>query len=245
MDKITFDMQKVAAAGANVEGATSTNDALKKLAAMRVARMKLTRSLRRSKVAWKFAMLRQGLTYRLVDLAEGAIREWNESRYLSAMILARACLETGALLHSIVTRMRAALDKRDLTGLNDLAETEMIGSRLQKWIDEDGYKSTNVLTAIDHLDKQLDGARDFYEQISEAAHPNGRGTVQFYAKADRATAEVDFSPRMHSPDHMFDMVQGAMIVIEWSLRQLPRMDAMVEDVSQLQVDLGDDIGDSH
>lgn len=239
---IHYDEAKVAEVGARIDGARQSNLSLDKLADTRVTRMLLTPSLRRSKVAWKFAMLRQGLTWRLVDLAEGAIREWNEERYLPAMILARSFLETAALVHAINQRMRAAIDSRNLVSLNDIAETEMIGARLQDWIDKDGYKSTNVLTVLQKMDKAMPGIWRHYEHMSEMAHPNGRGTVQFFARVDRTTAEVDFSPTMHSPVHMFDMVQGALILLDWSVCRLAEIDAMVEEVSQLQVDLNDDLG---
>ncbi len=93
---IHYDEAKVTEIGARIDGARQSNSSLDKLADTHVRRMLLTPSLRRSKVAWKFAMLRQGLTWRLVDLAEGAIREWNGDRYLPAMILARSFLETAA-----------------------------------------------------------------------------------------------------------------------------------------------------
>jgi hypothetical protein len=57
---------------------------------------------------------------------------------------------------------------------------ESFGGKHPYWL-LDGHIATNVLAALDHMDKQLPTVRDYYERISEMVHPNSLGHHQFYS----------------------------------------------------------------
>ena len=75
------------------------NGVLDRLAAKRVEVLPVEGALAKSKVAWKYAALRMAIVYRLVDLSEATVREWCDDNCLSAVVLARAFIETVELLH--------------------------------------------------------------------------------------------------------------------------------------------------
>src|ERR1700733_6864272 len=52
---------------------------------------------RRSKIAWKIAQFSNAMTHRFVALAEGVALSWNNSNVLSAVLNARAIVETTAI----------------------------------------------------------------------------------------------------------------------------------------------------
>lgn len=219
------------------DGAAETNAAMDQLAVGRFRELVVDDVLIKSKIAWKFATLRHSLTYRLVDLGEAAIGAWNDENFLSSIVLARAFLETAALLHSITHRMRKALDARDLGGLDDLAMQENFGARRADWVAENGLKATNVLTALDHMAADIDFVRDYYESISETAHPNAWGVGQFYATTDKKKIVVSYSRTKRDRAAVFNQINVALYLAAWSVRRLELYDQMIVAIADLQHEL--------
>jgi hypothetical protein len=124
-----FQKDIIEASGGRWEEAQVINDALDTLTKQRIEELPLIRDLRRSKIVWKFATLRQCLTYRLVDLGDATIAQWSEENSLAAIILARSFLETTALIHSITERMKKALSLKDIRALDSLAMKESFGGK--------------------------------------------------------------------------------------------------------------------
>jgi hypothetical protein len=54
---------------------------------------------RRSKIAWKVAIFSNAMTHRFVALAEGVALSWNSRNTLSAVLNARAMIETVAIYY--------------------------------------------------------------------------------------------------------------------------------------------------
>ena len=55
----------------------------------------------RSKIAWKLAVHQQGLLHRLIALMDGTSVAWNNRRTLSAILCARALMETIAVMSNL------------------------------------------------------------------------------------------------------------------------------------------------
>ncbi len=216
------------------------NEALEELSASRVEAITITGDLLRSKLAWKYAVLRQALSYRLVDLSEGAISCWNRSDVLASIILARSVLETGALCHSITVRARKALTKGDAAELDRLVMQESFGIRYKPWIEEDAarektYNATNVLTALDQMSKSRSiGFRDLYERISEMAHPNSLGVTQFYGRIDYEKHIVHFSKTKRVEEGMFAILLAALSALQFAVLDLLQIDGMLREIADLQ-----------
>lgn len=232
-----FQKDLCESAGIDWTKAQETNVALDELARSRVAKIELDHTLIKSKVAWKFAVLRQALTYRLVDLGEATIEAWNNDNRLSSVVLARAFFETVAIVHSVTMRMQKAVDSRDIAVLDDLAMQESFGSRSPEWVEETGLKSTNVLTALDHMSREIDFARDFYESISETAHPNSFGTQQFYATTDRENIVVHFSRAKRDRAAIFAQINVALFCANWAASKFKKFDSLIEQIAELHAEL--------
>jgi len=199
-----------------------------------VERIEAVGILNTSKLAWKFSAQRQAITYRLMDLGESTIREWSMGHLLPSIVLPRAFLETSALVHSIVQRASEALELRDINALDALIMQQTFGARLPNWIEGSDHVATNVLTALDHMSKDIEFIRTFYEQMSEIAHPNAFGTSQFYGKTDRTGRTVTFSLTRRKPSDVFGTVNLALLGAAWSVRQLSSWDAIILRIASLQ-----------
>jgi hypothetical protein len=232
-----FSEEQVLAAGGNVDAARRINTALCALAESRIASLELDETLARSKVAWKFASLRQSLTYRLVDLGEATINEWSAGNLLASIVLARSFLETAALVHSIVKRLTKALANRDIGALDEIATRESFGARLKEWVSENGIQATNVLSALDDMSEEIDFMRNFYERMSETAHPNAFGVGQFYATIDKENIVVNYSRTKRSAGEVYGTLVVALVGAEWSVRKLRDYDRIVLEVAELHSEI--------
>lgn len=219
-----------------MEAARSINAAMDWLTTSRVETIEMDDTLIKSKIAWKFATLRQALTYRLVDLGVATIGEWSAGNLLASLILARFFIETAALIHSVTVRLKKALDARDLDKLDGLAMKELFGARLKEWIAEGTPRATNVLDAIDDMSETIDFMREFYERLSETAHPNATGVGQFYATTDKVNIVVSYSRTKRSPGEIYGSLIVALGCAEWSVNRFREYDQMIILVAELHAE---------
>src|SRR5712691_2533840 len=171
-----FERSQFEAAGGDWEMGQLCNEMLDTVASTRLKEVPGKHFIK-SKVAWKFAVLRQALTYRLVDLVEGTMFLWGAGHWLSALIVGRSTLETVALIHSIEVRARKALDNKNITELDELVEKDTFSAKSPDYLLDPDFVATNILNAIDRLDKEVPAIRKYYDTLSEYAHPNGKGHI--------------------------------------------------------------------
>ena len=79
-----------------------------------------------SKLPFKPSVLRVALSHRLSSLSFGAIAELDASRPFSAIVLARAMLETAAATFTLSIKVSAALVESDDYELNDAIDREIL-----------------------------------------------------------------------------------------------------------------------
>lgn len=151
--------------------------------------------LARSKIAWKIETFAEAVLYRLVALAEGAALSWNAAIPLPAFLCTRAVVETIALLVDFEGRVAKLLHAEDLNGLNDLTMNRIFSTRDEEWLQgAPEFKSVNVMTHIEKLDKLLPGALGHYNRLSERCHPNSLGHHQMFASTDYSNGTVTYDP---------------------------------------------------
>jgi hypothetical protein len=148
-----------------------------------------------SSLAWKFAILRQCLTYRVVDLVESTMTAWGSGKWLSSLVIGRSVLETVALTHYVETQARMYLDAKDFNMLDRLAMKEIYAAKAGDYLLDENFVATNMLSALDRLDKAVPARRQYYNTLSECAHPNMKGHYLFYGKPSEDERRVHFFPR--------------------------------------------------
>ena len=129
-----------------------------------------------------FDVWRQVSLRRIVDLADGAETFFREGRLLPACTLTRSAVETVAVQYAIWKKLSALTDASDFRGIHTLLMSVVFGRRDKG--DDWPNKSMNVLTAIDHLDKQFPGFRSEYDRLSEYAHPGLAGGYGMYVRTE-------------------------------------------------------------
>jgi len=137
-----------------------------------------TRSLRLFDV-WRQVSLR-----RIVDLAEDAESFFRDGRLVPGCTLTRSVVETVALHYTVWEKLTSHTETVDFRGAHTLLMSVVFGRRDKG--DDWPNKSVNVLTAIDHLDKQFPGFRSEYDRLSEYLHPGLAGGYGIYVRTEGA-----------------------------------------------------------
>ena len=140
-----------------------------------------------SKGPYKALVVRGGLLWRSEEIGRNAIRAFTENDRATAILLTRSIIENAALhwrLAAVLTDRKQMLKE----GLDEVLMKMLMGWKG----DADFPAAFNVLTMIDHLDRQVEGVRAAYDQLSEVAHPNYGGVHGLFARVREEEFTTDF-----------------------------------------------------
>jgi hypothetical protein len=187
----------------------------------------------RSKIAWNLATYQHVLLHRLVALFDGVAVAWNSRCTLSAILSARALMETFAVMTELERRVTLLLKEENLGALPALAQNGIGASRDKDWIKEaPEMVASNVLAYIDRLDKRVPGFRGHYDRLSERCHPNALGHTFMFSKLDRTDGTVRFCDE-REPERNGQMILAALAPNPLVEPLLARLDELIEKVSDL------------
>jgi hypothetical protein len=200
---------------------------------LRAAEINVTGKFLRSKIAWKLATYQHALLHRLVALMDGAAVAWNNGCTLSAMLSARALMETFAVMAELERRVAHLLKEEDLGGLDALAQNGIFASRDPDWTKENPEtQAVNVLTCIDRLERRCEGFRCHYDMLSERCHPNSLGHNFMFSELDRTDGTVRYFDE-REPARNGQMIAAALAPLPLVESMMARLDALIEKVSDL------------
>jgi hypothetical protein len=148
-----------------------------------------------SKVPFKALSLRELLIHRVSALATPAVELFEQKRLVPAMVLTRAVIETVALTFALDKELKAFLQNRDIGAFDDFLMKSLMGSRVPDW----ELQSLNVLTLIQHAEKQIPGFEQSYNSLSEYSHPNWAGMLGIFGQIDREAFELILGQKEVSP----------------------------------------------
>jgi hypothetical protein len=176
----------------------TVNAELEAVAARRLDRIdRLDDPYRQSKIAWKIAVFSNAMAHRFIALAEGVALSWNNSNVLSAVLNARAIVETTAIYWEFGGQFSKLAKALDFGAVDGLAMNYLFGTRDAELLKEaPQLKARQVLNAIDLIDKTLiPHFRSHYDRLSEFCHPNSSGHRALFSKLDQTTGVTAFGSR--------------------------------------------------
>jgi len=144
---------------------------------------------RTAKTPFKAFLIREALYYRMTDLSGAAIDLYKQNKIVPAIIIIRAAYETAALCFYVYKNLNQAIEKHDSIEMDIFLMNASFGGRH----DEVRYKAFNILTVINHLDKQFPGLSSMYALLCEFAHPNWMGCEGAYATLNAEEHYYEFS----------------------------------------------------
>jgi hypothetical protein len=209
------------------------NRSLDRLNGLRALEITVSGKFAHSKIAWKLASYQHVLLHRLVALMDGAAVAWNSRCTLSAMLSARALMETFAVMAEFERRVTRLLKAEDLSGLDALAQNGIFASRDEDWIKENPETAAiSVLTYIDKFDKRAEGFRGHYDMLSERCHPNSLGHNFMFSTLDRTDGTVRFCDESE-PERNGQMILAALAPLPLVGSIMARLDELIDKVSDL------------
>jgi hypothetical protein len=133
---------------------------------------------------WRQANLR-----RIVDLADAAIFMFEQGRLVLACTLTRSVFETVGIQYYIHKKLLEYTEQSDPGSLYKLLLSAVFGRR-----DDSDWPETaiQVLTAIDHMDREFKLLRAEYDHLCEYAHPNLKGGFGSYVRQVGVELETHF-----------------------------------------------------
>ncbi|MEX0805724.1 MAG: hypothetical protein WD688_20760 [Candidatus Binatia bacterium] len=141
-----------------------------------------------SKLPFKAVSLRAILIHRINDLTSGALYALSNGSPVCAVLAMRAVIEVTSVLHVLRRLIEDAVRLETVDGVDERLMRMSFGTRT----DITNMHATNVLTQIDLLDKKYKGLREWYDRLSEVAHPNYQGLLAAYETIDYSTYTVTF-----------------------------------------------------
>ena len=123
-----------------------------------------------------FEEWRQVNLRRIVDLGDSAHEMFRQERLVPACTLTRSVFETVGILYYVSKKLMEFTKNSAPDSIHSLLMTAVFGQKDTSG----GIPPIQVLTAIDHMDKEISGAREQYEHLCEYAHPNMKGGFGTY-----------------------------------------------------------------
>ena len=144
----------------------------------------------KSKIPFKALSVRETLLHRVHALASAAVELFEGNRVIPAVILARAVVESTAVMFTLHERTTRFLQDLKINELDDFLMRNLVGARNNP----DMPTSINILTLVDRVEKAVPGFRSSYDSLCECAHPNWAGTLGAYGAIDPEKYELKLGP---------------------------------------------------
>jgi hypothetical protein len=210
------------------------NASTRRISGLRAIEIAVVGPFARSKIAWKLATYQHVLLHRLVALIDGVAVAWNNRCTLSAILTARAFMETFALFAEFDRRAGNLLAAEDLDGLSALADRGIFASRDAEWVENfPDSKAVNVMTYIEKFDKRIEGFGRHYDMLSERSHPNSAGHNFMFSMLDRSDGSVRFCDE-RDPEGNGQMILAAVTPLPLVESISARLDDLILKIADLQ-----------
>ena len=144
------------------------------------------------KVTYRSIVLRELVSWRVVDLLEQSVALMNQRHFLGAVILLRSAFETLGILIFLNHKTDAVVKGNEsFFDLCDTTSRLMLGSKNQST----RLAAVNILTVLEKCEKIYPGILELYAHLSESAHPNYDGVCSGYSQIDENKYTTAFANR--------------------------------------------------
>lgn len=157
----------------------------------------------KSKLPFKIMSLRELLIHRVTVLSRSALEQYKQELRVPAFILIRSVVETTAVLSRLTSELESFLESKDIDTLDEFLIKGLDGGR--KGDERATVASINVMTLVNHMDKQFEGFRNMYDVLCEYAHPNFMGTLDSFGRLDHENIWLDLGKEVTNPPAAFGL----------------------------------------
>lgn len=163
----------------------------------------------KSKIPFKVLSLKELLFHRITMLAQVALDLYDQNKRVPSYILMRSTVETCALCFCLRKKISIYIEDHNLDNFDDFLVKGLSGGRDEKAT----HSSINVLTCVDHVDREFKDFRKMYDVLCEYAHPNYLGTLNSFGKIDRKNVWLDLGSERKMPPAEFGLAPFFMSLL--------------------------------
>lgn len=144
------------------------------------------------KATYRSIVLRELVSWRLVELLEHTSALLSRGHTLGAVVLVRGVFETLSILIYLNEKTSAVV--RDEVSFFDFCDTTsrlMLGSKNQST----NLAAINIISVLERCEKKYPGIVQLYAALSESAHPNYDGVCSGFSRIDEKNFTTEFLSR--------------------------------------------------
>ena len=163
----------------------------------------------KSTIPFKVLSLKELLFHRITQIAVVALELYEQKKRVPSYILMRSTVETCALCFVLRKKCTNFLKDFDVDELDNFLIKGISGGR----DDKATHESVNVLTCIDHVNREFNTFRKMYNVLCEYAHPNYLGTLDSFGKYDKDNVWLDLGDESRMPPAQFGLAPFFMSLL--------------------------------
>lgn len=171
-------------------------------------------------MSWKGAIL-----HRSSELANSTCNLYDAERYVSASLIARALMETSAMLFWLLHRIEKVFGKNNIVDIDDFVMRGLMGMREKNRVTADLPNALSALSAVDCVAKEDENFREMYNCLSEFAHPNWPGTFGAYGRNNKKKMYVEYGSNIRR--FSSTLIPTSVVI---SLLLLQKTNCRIEDI---------------
>jgi hypothetical protein len=149
----------------------------------------------RAKIPFNALCFREGLMWRVEELARSALSAFERDDVVAGILLARAVMECAAAASYLRDLMKKQIERGVEPDLHDKVMRLLMGFKST----DEMPSAINVQTFVERMEKRIPGVRKMYNGMSEYAHPNWSGTQLVYSRIDRARLVTEYGRGLRDP----------------------------------------------
>ena len=162
------------------------------------------------KILFKALSLRALLLHRITDLGEAAYKMLNSRTIVPSIILTRAIIESFSVLFFLHNKLKDySNNKLQLDSFNDEVNNILLGSKNKTT----QIEAKNIVTIIQHVNKELDGFEEIYNELCEFTHPNWSGCLGSYGQINKNDYTLYLGKNIQIIDYPLSMCVSVLLGI--------------------------------
>jgi len=155
---------------------------------------------RTSKLPFKVLLYREALIWRMAELARGAFDNFATDSLVSAIVLARAAVETTAALWYLCAKVATAVESKDVGNIDEYLMKLNVGIATGAPTEVKMPRPVRVDKFLKQVERDIPGFSHQYGILSEYAHPNWAGTALVDSKSDMDKRVTYFGKNLRMVD---------------------------------------------
>jgi hypothetical protein len=169
---------------------------------------------------------------RMIMFVDGGHAEHIAGRPLMTELASRAIYENVANYCDFSEKLKPLCETMDYETIDDLVRKSSFTTRLPDLLAEHGkdIAAPNILGQIDRMNRRYPDFRSAYDHLSEIVHPNGLGSVVYFARM--SDTELTFFDKAAVPERAIESLISAsfmLLFVDYELNEiesrLQRMEA--------------------